>query len=54
MLLVAALMARSAAWREESRGCHARAEFAGPREGFAVHDLWRRGRREAATVGVQA
>ena len=44
MLLVAALMARSAAWREESRGCHARADFPGPTTRFAVHDLWRRGR----------
>lgn len=43
MLLVAALTARSALWREESRGCHARADFPDPREEFAVHDAWRRG-----------
>jgi L-aspartate oxidase len=43
MLLVGSLIARSAAWREESRGCHARAEFPGPREEFAAHDVWRRG-----------
>jgi L-aspartate oxidase len=44
MLLVGSLIARSAAWREESRGCHARAEHAGPDDRFAAHDLWRRGR----------
>jgi L-aspartate oxidase len=43
LLLVGALMARSAAWRQESRGCHARAEFADARDEFAVHDRWRRG-----------
>lgn len=52
MLLVGALMARSAAWREESRGCHARAEFPEAREEFAVHDCWRRGQGGAATVAV--
>jgi L-aspartate oxidase len=44
MLLVGALVARSAAWREESRGCHARADFPQPRPAFQVHDCWRRGR----------
>lgn len=43
MLLSAWLTARSALWREESRGCHVRAEWPGPRSEFAVHDLWRRG-----------
>lgn len=53
MLLVGWLMARSAAWREESRGCHERAEFAGPRADFAAHDGWRRGRAgvEKITLG---
>jgi L-aspartate oxidase len=54
MLLVGALMARSAAWREESRGCHERSDFPEPRDVFAVHDCWRRGRREAATTPVVA
>jgi L-aspartate oxidase len=52
MLLAAALMARSAAWREESRGCHERSDFDGPREEFAVHDLLRRGREGPAAEPV--
>lgn len=46
MLLVGALVTRSAAWRRESRGCHSRAEFPSPREEFAVHDCWTRGSAE--------
>jgi L-aspartate oxidase len=44
LLLLGAIMARSALWREESRGCHARGDFPLPREEFLVHDCWRRGR----------
>jgi len=44
MLLAAALVAKSAAWRDESRGCHLRLDFSGVDERFRVHDLWRRGR----------
>lgn len=51
LLMVGALVARSASWREESRGCHSRSDFAEPREEFAVHDLWRRGRDGPETVG---
>lgn len=54
MLLVGALVARSAAWRMESRGAHTRAEFEGPVEAFHVHDLWRRGSAEPRTVPVDA
>jgi len=54
LLLVGALVARSAAWREESRGCHARSDFRSPREELAVHDLWRRGRDEPELVGRDA
>src|SRR5262249_32537774 len=52
MLLVGAMVARSAAWREESRGCHARADTPDPRESFRVHDLWRRGREGPATAPI--
>lgn len=53
MLLVGSLMARSAAWREESRGCHARADFAELKEEFRVHDCWRRGRSEPVRIPVE-
>jgi L-aspartate oxidase len=43
MLLIGALVTRSARWRDESRGCHWRDEFAGPQAEFAVHDCWRKG-----------
>jgi L-aspartate oxidase len=45
-LLVAALMARSALWRQESRGCHSRGDFPSASGAYRVHDLWRRGRSE--------
>jgi L-aspartate oxidase len=43
LLLVAALLARSAQWRSESRGCHWRSDFPDARADFLVHDQWRRG-----------
>jgi L-aspartate oxidase len=52
MLLAAALVARSAGWREESRGCHFRTDTPEPRGAFRVHDCWRRGRSEAVTRAV--
>lgn len=51
LLMVGALVARAADWREESRGCHARGDFVEARPEFAVHDLWRRGRETPETVG---
>ena len=33
----------SAAWREESRGCHRRTDFTEPRDEFLVHDAWTKG-----------
>lgn len=52
MLLVASIMAQSAAWREESRGCHARGDFAKEEPRFAVHDCWRRGSPEPTLLPV--
>ncbi len=53
MLLIGALIARSALWREESRGCHARQDFPTPQETFKVHDLAQRGVSSPATQPVE-
>jgi L-aspartate oxidase len=42
MLLAGALMARSAEWRRESRGCHDRQDAPDASPDFRVHDCWRR------------
>lgn len=52
MLLVGALVARSAAWRAESRGCHWRLDAPEASEAFRVHDLWRRGAGAPTLIGV--
>jgi L-aspartate oxidase len=52
MLTVGALLARSAAWREESRGCHLRLDFPGASGSLRVHDLWKRDREGAVTEAV--
>ncbi len=52
MLLVGSLIARSALWREESRGGHARADHPDAVNAFAVHDLWRKGRPVPERVAV--
>lgn len=52
MLLVAALIARSAHWREESRGCHYRTDAPGQRADLLVHDRWRRGRSDPERAAV--
>ncbi len=44
LLLGAALIARSAHWRDESRGCHWRSDASDTLDRFRVHDEWRRGR----------
>ena len=53
MLLVGALMARSALWREESRGCHAREDFPALADRFRVHDCWLRGSGEPVARPVR-
>lgn len=52
MLLASALIARSAAWRRESRGAHWRSDLSDPRDEFRVHDRWRRGQATCEPVSV--
>jgi len=52
MLFAGALVARSAAWRAESRGCHRRRDVPEPKDQFAVHDIWVRGEASPRTVPV--
>ena len=54
MLQVGALIARAAAWREESRGTHFRLDFPEPEEGFRVHDRWLRGAESPTPEPVAA
>lgn len=42
LLLIGALVTASALWRQETRGCHARADRPDTDPALAVHDLWRR------------
>lgn len=43
MLLVGSIVARSALWREESRGCHWRQDIPESKDAFLLHDVWRKG-----------
>ncbi len=52
MLLTGALIARSALWREESRGSHWRRAYPDRREDYTVHDLLLRGHTEPRTEPV--
>ncbi len=53
MLAAAALVAKAAQWRHESRGCHLRLDFPEQDAAMCVHDLWRRGRETPATLPVR-
>ncbi len=53
MLLVGALMARSAAWRTESRGTHYRTDHPQPLPEFKVHGCWRRRSSEPRIIPVR-
>ena len=46
MLTVGHLIAQSAHWRAESRGCHMRTDAPQAEETYAAHDCWRRGEGE--------
>ncbi len=52
LLLAAALVTRSASWRQESRGCHWRADFPEVSPGLALHDAWRRLAAGPVTIPV--
>jgi len=52
MLLTAALVARSATWRTETRGCHTRTDFGSQEQALRVHDGWRRGEPDPDVVHV--
>ncbi|MCA9297798.1 MAG: hypothetical protein KDA28_01960, partial [Phycisphaerales bacterium] len=52
LLLLGALVTRSALWRTESRGCHRRLDFEEPDDDLRVHDQWGRHRAEAETIAV--
>lgn len=53
ILLVGSLMIRSALWRQESRGTHARVDYQAARDEYHVHDLWHRGQHEPTLIPVQ-
>jgi len=52
MLLVGALITRSAQWRTESRGTHYRLDHPRMSDELRVHDLWQRGQTEPRTLKV--
>lgn len=54
LLTIGGLISRSAFWREESRGVHARADHTEPLADMAVHDLWMRNQKEPQLIPVGA
>lgn len=53
MLLVGALMTRSALWRAESRGTHYRCDCPEPKDQYRVHDNWSLGQDEPTLRPVE-
>ncbi len=53
LLTVGTLITRAARWREESRGTHFRVDHPDTLDRFRVHDIWRRGAGEPATIPVR-
>jgi L-aspartate oxidase len=49
MLLIGAIIAKAALWREESRGTHLRTDRPGQHDAFRLHDRWKRGRATPTT-----
>ncbi|RNC82214.1 MAG: L-aspartate oxidase [Phycisphaera sp.] len=53
MLTVGRLVAQSALWRVESRGCHTRSDAPEQLDEFASHDCWRRGDTDPAMLPIE-
>jgi L-aspartate oxidase len=49
MLLIGAIIAKAALWREESRGTHLRTDRPGQQDQLRLHDRWKRGRATPTT-----
>ena len=54
LLFAGAVVARSAMWRCETRGCHDRSDHPNRESRFEVHDCWRRGMSTPETVALGA
>jgi len=53
MLMAAALIAKSARWRQESRGCHWRSDFPHVSRQLRAHDVWTLGQDGPTLVPVR-